>query len=85
MKKIEFDLSEGMPYPRVRNSHTFVRDDKNKKIYCYGGANANDGPLNDLFEFDQTENEWVQMLTSGKECPEDVPPPLEMHTAHIYN
>lgn len=84
MKKIEFDLSEGMPYPRVRNSHTFVRDDKNKKIYCYGGANASDGPLNDLFEFDQTENEWVQMLTSGKECPEDVPPPLEMHTAHIY-
>ena len=84
MKKIEFDLSEGMPYPRVRNSHTFVRDDQNKTIYCYGGANANDGPLNDLFEYNQNENEWVQLLTSGKDSADDVPPPLEMHTAHIY-
>lgn len=84
VKKVEFDLSEGMPYPRVRNSHSFVRDHKNQKIYCYGGANANDGPLNDLFEFDQKENEWVQLLTSGKDSPEDVPPPLELHTSHIF-
>lgn len=33
MKKVEFDLSEGMPYPRVRNSHTLVRDHQNQKIY----------------------------------------------------
>lgn len=84
MKKVEFDLSEGMPFPRVRNSHTLVRDHQNQKIYCYGGANANDGPLNDLFEFDQKENEWVQLLTSGKDSSDDVPPPLEMHTSHIY-
>jgi hypothetical protein len=84
MKKVEFDLADGMPYPRVRNSHTFVRDHQNQKIYCYGGANADDGPLNDLFEFDQKENEWVQLLTSGKESAEDVPPPLEMHTSHLY-
>jgi hypothetical protein len=84
LKKVEFDLSEGMPYPRVRNSHTLVRDHKNHKIYVYGGANADDGPLNDLFEFDQDENEWVQLLTSGKNTPDDVPPALEMHTAHIY-
>mmetsp|Transcript_20885 Transcript_20885/g.23228 ORF Transcript_20885/g.23228 Transcript_20885/m.23228 type:complete len:215 (+) Transcript_20885:33-677(+) len=84
MKKVEFDLSEGMPYPRVRNSHSFVRDHQNQKIYCYGGANANDGPLNDLFEFEQKDNEWVQLLTSGKDSPDDVPPPLEMHTSHLY-
>jgi len=73
-----------MPYPRERNSHTLVHDHKNQKIYCYVGANATDGPLNDLFEFNQKENEWVQLLTSGKNTPEDVPPALEMHTAHIY-
>lgn len=84
MKKVEFDLSDGMPYPRIRNSHTFVRDHQNQKIYCYGGANADDGPLNDLFEFDQKENEWVQLLTSGKDSADDVPPPLEMHTSHLY-
>ena len=84
LKKLEFDLSEGMPYPRVRNSHTLVRDHKNRKIYVYGGANAADGPLNDLFEYDQNDNEWVQLLTSGKNGPEEVPPALEMHTAHIY-
>lgn len=84
MKKVEFDLSQGMPFPRVRNSHTLVRDHQNQKIYCYGGANAAEGPLNDLYEFDQKENEWVQLLTSGKESPEDVPPPLEMHTSHVY-
>ncbi|CAI2374265.1 unnamed protein product [Moneuplotes crassus] len=84
MKKVEFDLSEGMPFPRVRNSHTLVRDHQNQKIYCYGGANASEGPLNDLYEFDQKENEWVQLLTSGKESVEDVPPPLEMHTSHLY-
>lgn len=84
MRKVEFDLSEGMPYPRVRNSHTLVRDHQNQKIYCYGGANTDDGPLNDLFEFDQKENEWVQLLTSGKDSAEDVPPPLEMHTSHLY-
>lgn len=84
MKKVEFDLSDGMPYPRVRNSHTLVRDHQNQKIYVYGGANADDGPLNDLFEFDQKENDWAQLLTSGKESPEDVPPALEMHTSHLY-
>lgn len=84
MKKVEFDLSEGMPFPRVRNSHTFVRDHQNQKIYCYGGANADDGPLNDLFEFDQENNDWAQLLTSGKDSPDDVPPALEMHTAHLY-
>lgn len=73
-----------MPFPRVRNSHSLVRDHQNQKIYCYGGANADDGPLNDLFEFDQKENEWGQLLTSGLNGPEDVPPPLEMQTAHIY-
>jgi hypothetical protein len=26
----------------------------------------------------------VQLLTSGKDTPEDVPPPLEMHTSHLY-
>lgn len=84
MEKIEFDLSEGMPFPRVRHSHILVRDNKNKKIYCYGGANANDGPLNDLFEFDQDANEWAQLLTSPKNDPKDMPPEMEMHTAHIY-
>lgn len=84
MRKVEFDLSEGMPFPRVRNSHSFVRDHQNQKIYVYGGANSADGPLNDLFEFDQKENEWVQLLTSGKESAEDVPPPLEMHSSHLY-
>jgi len=64
--------------PKERNSHSFVRDSKNKKIYLFGGAN-NDGPLNDLYEFDEETFSWTYISTTGI-CP----PVLEMHTGHLW-
>lgn len=56
-----------------------MRDPKDKKIYMFGGAN-NDGPLNDLFEFDEENFSWHFISATGIS-----PPPLEMHTGHFWN
>ena len=55
-----------------------MRDEVNKKVYLFGGAN-NDGPLNDLLEYNEESHEWLYVASTGTS-----PPPLEMHTGHMW-
>ena len=77
-KKLYLELKDDMVIPKQRNSHTFARDSKNKKSYLFGGANE-EGPLADLYEFNEENNEWKQINAPGNS-----PPATEMHTSHIW-
>ena len=53
MHKLEDADVDDPKVPEERNSHTFVREPNSKKSYLFGGANQN-GPLGDLWEFDES-------------------------------
>ena len=78
VQKVHFELEKDMALPKERNSHSFTRDSKNKKIYLFGGAGP-EGPLSDLFELDEETMAWRQLNWA-----EGGPSAIEMHTGHIY-
>jgi len=49
-----------------------------KAAFIFGGANE-DGPLNDLYEFEFSTRTFKKRALKGLAIPA-----IEMHTAHIY-
>ena len=57
--KWERVITLGDTFP-ARSGHTSVLDDKNKKIYVFGGYNGSE-MLNDVFIFDIDQSTWTQI------------------------
>jgi hypothetical protein len=74
LKQVEF--SHNSTVPAKRNSHTMVSTQR--AAYIFGGANEN-GPLNDLYEFEFETRSFKKIGLKGI-----LMPAVEMHTAHIY-
>jgi hypothetical protein len=71
------------PVPATRNSHTCVLYRKEERIIMFGGANENNGPMNDLWSFDLTNEkyQWDQISYSGYDG--EIPIAREMHSMCI--
>lgn len=72
----QVDTKHDEQTPAVRNSHTMIST--KDKAFIFGGANEN-GPLNDLWEFDFESQKYKRVKLSGVEMPS-----IEMHSSHLY-
>lgn len=72
----QVDFAHDAQIPAKRNSHSMVSN--KEKAYIFGGANQ-DGPLNDLWEFDFESRKFKRLLTTGVSLPS-----IEMHTCHLF-
>ena len=58
-------ISNENPPPRSYHTMTSLKN----KLYVFGGCSADHGRLNDLFEFDLTQNKWKQLKSDDRIAP----------------
>ncbi|KAL2634788.1 hypothetical protein R1flu_006267 [Riccia fluitans] len=65
-------LSSGAKSPPERSYHAFAADERNQKLYTFGGC-GKDGRLNDLWVYDIKSGEWEAQSSSSSCIPRGGP------------